>query len=57
MLLWLATAIVSGVLLDKSKSSRAFFEVESEPSSSVVVDSIITFGYVLLLFPFWKSGD
>lgn len=50
MLLCLATAIVSGVLLDKSKSSRAFFEVGSEPSSSVVVDSIITFGCVLLSF-------
>jgi len=46
----LTTAIVSGYFLSLTNTSADSYEIGSEPSSSLIVDSLITFACVLLPF-------
>lgn len=46
VLLCLATAIANGVIDDRTDTSRHFFERGSEPSSSSIINAIVTYAYV-----------
>ena len=50
ILMCLATAIANGVLDGKADTSRKFFEQGSDPSSSPVINAIVTFAYVFNQF-------
>ncbi|KAL5521166.1 hypothetical protein ACEPAG_9088 [Sanghuangporus baumii] len=50
LLMCLATAVANGVLDSRDDTSAAFFERGSDPSSSSVINAIVTFASCLILF-------
>ncbi|EJD08500.1 phospholipid-translocating P-type ATPase [Fomitiporia mediterranea MF3/22] len=50
ILMCLATGIANGVLDAKTNTSKAFFEADSEPSSSHIINGIVTFASCLIVF-------
>ncbi|KAK4057352.1 phospholipid transporting ATPase [Microbotryomycetes sp. JL221] len=50
MLICIGCAIGQGVWSNQTRTSANFFEIDSQPSSSSIVNAIVTFGATLILF-------